>query len=226
MGTWNTSIKGNDTFLDIYQNFFGLYNQGQEPNEVSAQIINDFSEQFDDDDDRNNSIFGLALAQWETKSLTPATFNQVKEIIESGDEIDKWRELGADEKTLKKRQIALEKFLAQISKEKGKPKRRITPKLEFEKIELVKIFAPDNKKVFEIGEEIVNKNYVHTGGIMSWGNGGGSVLYFTGQGQAITAKWLDSQTLEIIHDKEISFSKKDESAYFCGDDIKITYKAN
>ena len=29
MGTWNTKINGNDTFQEIYQNFFDAYNQGK-----------------------------------------------------------------------------------------------------------------------------------------------------------------------------------------------------
>jgi hypothetical protein len=57
-----------------------------------------------------------------------------------------------------------------------------------------------------------------------WEQGGGSVLYFTGQGKNISATWLDSKTLEVTHDKDIVFTKQDDRAYFCGDDIKIIYK--
>src|SRR5687768_17425701 len=111
MGTWNTAITGNDTFLDIYQNFFDLYNQGQNPVDIAKQLQEYFEEMFNGCDDRNNSLFGLALAQWETKSLDPAVFKQVKEIIESGNDLEVWKGLDADEKTLTKRQTVLEKFL-------------------------------------------------------------------------------------------------------------------
>src|SRR5687768_11189755 len=124
MGSWNTKINGNDTFQDIYQNFFDLYNQGQDPVNVSKQIQDKFAEMFKDQDDRNNSLFGLAMAQWETKALDPKIFQQVKEIIETGKDIELWKDLGADEKTLKKRQAALDKFLSQLGTEKVKPKRR------------------------------------------------------------------------------------------------------
>ena len=56
-----------------------------------------------------------------------------------------------------------------------------------------------------------------------WGHGGGSVLYFTEQERFITAKWLDKKTLEVIYDKRIIFDKKDESAYYMGDEVKIIY---
>jgi hypothetical protein len=223
MGTWNTKIDGNDTFQDIYQNFFDAYNQGQEPADISEQILNDFAEMFEDYDDRNNSLFGLALAQWETKSLSPAIYNQVKEIIESGNDIEVWKGLGTDEKNLQQRQAVLDKFLAQLSTNREKPKRRTKPKYEFTYNELVNITAPDNQKTFTVSEHFTNGAYVHTGSMMSWQQGGGSILYFTGQGKFISAQWLDSQTLEVTHDKDIVFSKKDETFFFCGDQGMIIY---
>ena len=48
MGTWSTKINGNDTFQDIYQSFFDLYNQGESPTDISKKIQEDFSEMFED----------------------------------------------------------------------------------------------------------------------------------------------------------------------------------
>jgi len=42
MGTWNISINGNDTFLDIYTSFFDLYNEGQNPVDISIRLKEDF----------------------------------------------------------------------------------------------------------------------------------------------------------------------------------------
>jgi len=225
MGTWNTKINGNDTFQDIYQNFFDLYNEGKNPIEVSKQVQNDFAEMFDDYDDKNNSLFALALAQWETKSLDPTVFKQVKEIIETGNDLEVWKVLGADEKSLQRRKKELEKFLKQLSIERDKPKRRIRPKFEFEMINLVNAVAPDNLKKFGVNEEYTNKKYVHTSGIMMWeSGGGGSVLYFNGQGKSISATWLDSKTLEVTHDKDIFFTMKQESARYYQDEVTIIYK--
>lgn len=50
MGAWNTAIKDNDTFLDIYQRFFDLYNQGGNPSGISKQILEDFKDMFEDYD--------------------------------------------------------------------------------------------------------------------------------------------------------------------------------
>lgn len=223
MGIWNNKIDGNDAFQDIYQNFFDLYNKGQSSTDVSKQIQDDYAEMFNDDDDRNNSLFGLAMAQWETKSLDPAIFQQVKEIIETGNDLEVWKGLGADEKDLKQRKVLLDKFLAQISTEREKPKRRLKSKFEFTTVELVKAVAPDNNKIFEASEHYTNGVYEQTGSAISWTTGGGSVFYFTGQGQFVAARWLDSQTLEVKHDKNIIFTKKDETFFYCGDQGKVIY---
>lgn len=225
MGTWNTKIKGNDVFLDIYQNFLDLYNQGKNPIDISRKIRDDFAEMFNDYEDKNNSLFGLALAQWETKSLDPIVYKKIKEVIETGNDLQIWKELGADNKTLEKRKKELDKFLTQISTEREKPVRRVKPKLEFEIINLVNAVAPDSLKKFSLNEEYANKDYVHTSGLMMWGQVGGSVLYYKGKGKTVSVKWLDSKSLEITHDINIEFTMKKESAYFKGDDIRIIYNA-
>lgn len=150
-------------------------------------------------------------------------FREVKQIIESGKDIGRWKELGADEKTLKKRAFALNKFLTQVSKEKIAPKRRVRPKFKFSSIQLIRIVAPDNNKVFEASENFSNGIYEQNGSGISWKTGGGSVFYFTEQGKSISARWVDSQTLEVTHDKNIIFTQKDETFYYCGDQGKIIY---
>lgn len=224
MGVWNTKINGNDTFQDIYQTFFDLYNYGHTPDEIYKRIQSGHTEIFEDIDERNNAYFGLAMAQWETKSLKQSVYNQVKEIIDAEYDLKVWKQLGADEKTIQQRKKVLEKFLTQISTETEKPKRRTRPKFEFEMINLIYEVAPDKLKYFSVNEEFTNKQYVHTSGIMSWQQGGGSVLYFREQGRFISAKWLNNKTLEITHEKNIPFTQKDESSFFCGDSIKIVYK--
>jgi hypothetical protein len=221
MGTWNTKINGNDTFQDIYQNFFDLYNQGQNPTDISKQLQVDFAEMFSDYDDKNNSLFGLALAQWETKSLDPIIFKKVKEIIETGNDLEFWK--GLDDKTIEKRKKELDKFLSQLTTEREKPKRRVRPKFEYKANHLLTLTAPDGQKTFEILESYVNGEYKDTCSAISWSSGGGSVFYFNEKGKFVTARWLDNQTLEIKHDKTIKFAKKDESFFFCGDQGTIKY---
>jgi len=225
MGTWNIKINGNDTFQDIYQNFFVLYNQGQNPVDISKQIQEDFFEMFQDAEDRNKSLFALALAQWETKSLDPEVFKQVKEIIETGDDLELWKGLSADNKTLQKREKELEKFLIQISAEREKPKRRVRPKFEYSAVQLLTLPAPNGKKTFTIIESYINGVYRNTSSMISRGGLGGSVFNFWEKGKFITAEWLDNQTLEIRHDPTIVFTKQEDSFYLLGDQGIIKYIA-
>lgn len=124
MGTWGPAVKSNDTASDIYATFFDLYNEGQEPTQISNQLIQDNQEITKDYEDSNNFWFSLALALWETKNLNEEIFQKVKFIIESGHDLEVWRKLDAEESQIKKRKIALDKFLEKISGEKPKAKAR------------------------------------------------------------------------------------------------------
>ena len=150
--------------------------------------------------------------------------NKVKTINLNGDEIKLWKENGANEKILNKRKIELEKFVSIISNERAKSKRRVKPKFEFESITIEEKIAPDNKKVMTISEEIFNKSYIHTSGIMMWKNGGGGIFYFDKPTKNIKLNWINNKELEIFHEKGIVFTKKEEKSFFCGDEVKIIYK--
>ncbi len=130
MGTWNTSIKGNDASSDIYSDFFDLYNDGKNPVEISKKLFADYKEVLDNPHDCNNFWFALALAQWETKSLDKEVLKKVTELIESENDLKVWEELGADKKDIKTRKEVLDKFLLTIQTEKEKAKRpkKIIPK--------------------------------------------------------------------------------------------------
>ena len=225
MGTWNTEIKGNDTTLDVYSSFFEKYNNGKNPVLVSQEIKEEFEDEFRDHEDGNNSFFGLALAQWETKSLEPKVYTTVKEIIGSGKDLKLWEELGADEKTIKNRKTELDNFLKQISGERPKAKRRVRPKFESETKELIDVSSPDQSKTFKVNEEFGNGSYIHTSGILEWNSGGGSgILYFDGIGKKISAKWIDNNRLEITHESDVEFEKKEERLRFRGDEVNINYR--
>lgn len=223
MGTWDISMASNDTFQDIYSNFMERYNCGDDPRQIRLDILSDFADYFADSDDRNNALFGLSKGLWETKSLDKETLDKVKQIIASESDLRLWRELGATEEIIKKRKGRLDRFLKTISTEKEKPKRSVKKRFEFEKKQLVKLTSPDGKKTLDIGEEFGDKKYIHTSGLLMWDSGGGSILYFNQMNQDISAKWVDNRTLEITHDKSIVFSKKDEKAYFMGDEVVIKY---
>jgi len=124
MGTWGTAISSNDTYADSYSQFFYLYNDGFEVEEITKRLITENQETINSPEDSNNFWFALAKAQWECKQLDKEVYEKVKNIIESGTDLEVWRDLDADEKDVKKRKAILEKFLSDISAERPKAKSR------------------------------------------------------------------------------------------------------
>jgi hypothetical protein len=124
MGGWGTAISSNDTYADTYSEFFNLYNDGLDVDEISKKLIADNQETIKDTDNCNNFWFALAKAQWECKQLDNEIFDRVKRVIETGADLEVWRQLDADEKDIKKRKTVLEKFLLDLQAEKPKAKAR------------------------------------------------------------------------------------------------------
>ena len=124
MGAWGPAISSNDTYADIYSEFFDLYNDGLEVTDISKKLIDENQETINDTDDCNNFWFALAKAQWECKQLDETLFNRVKEIIETGVDLEVWRNLDAEEKDIKKRKVNLDKYLTGLQIERPKAKAR------------------------------------------------------------------------------------------------------
>jgi len=124
MGTWGTGISSNDTYADVYADFFDLYNGGKEVDEITEIVIQRNHEMLGMPDAINDLWFALAKAQWECKELQPEIYEQVKTIVESGDDLKVWAELGATKSDIGKRRKVLEKFLLLLQSERPKAKKR------------------------------------------------------------------------------------------------------
>lgn len=149
MGTWGTAISSNDTYADIFGSFFELYNEGLEVSEISKKLIANNPDLINDKEDCNNFWFALAKAQWECKELENQLLEKVEQIIVSNSDIENWKDLGSNEKDIKKRKIVLDKFLEKLQTEKTKARKR--------KKKIIR------KPVFEKGEcltfKLENGNY-------------------------------------------------------------------
>ena len=127
MGTWSATIFGNDTSLDIKDEFFERYNQGEEPANIKKDLTLDI-----DDEDRFNVMFALAHCMWEVGQLDDEFLLEIKKIIANKEDLAIAEELGADSKFIKQRSANLEKFLEKISVKKERPKKRIAPPIPVE----------------------------------------------------------------------------------------------
>lgn len=124
MGTWGTGLSSSDTFADIYGEFIELYNEGQDVREITAKLLTSSKDSLYDKGDSNNFWFAIAKGQWECKALDNEVYERIKDIIENKKDLEVWKELGADSGDIKKRDKVLTKFLADISIEKEKPRKR------------------------------------------------------------------------------------------------------
>src|SRR6186713_1973971 len=115
MGTWGTGLSSNDTFEDIYSEFFEMYNNGLEVPEITKNILSDNIELQSDYEDKNSFWFALAKAQWECGTLDQAVYEKVKSIIKNGDNLKLWVELNGTSNDVNKRKKVLEDFLEKIS---------------------------------------------------------------------------------------------------------------
>lgn len=129
MGAWGTGILQNDTANGIYSDFMEMYANGLTILEIKEKLIRDNEEEIEDTFSNADFWFGLSLGLWETKSLDSSTFQQVKNIIESGIDLANWSELGGTQKDIEKRKKELNKFLLKISTEKKRAKSRDAIKL-------------------------------------------------------------------------------------------------
>lgn len=124
MAAWGIAISSNDTYADIYGTFFNLYNDGLAVVEIAERLVADNKETISDRYDSNNFWFALAKAKWECKELDTDLLNRIKELIESGSDLEIWRELGADKEDINKRKIVLKNFLKALQTERPKAKSR------------------------------------------------------------------------------------------------------
>lgn len=92
--------------------------------------------------------------------------------------------------------------------------------------EIVRILCKNGTKEFIVNEEFSNGKYIHTSGIIQLSSGSGAgVLYYNFEGKKITAKWIDNNNLEIVHNSDLSFTKKEIEIYFLNDKVRIKYKS-
>ena len=129
MGAWGTGISSNDTYADIYEQFFDLYNDGLSVSEITKRLIDENQETINIEEDAPNFWFAIANAQWECKALEKEVLLKVEHIINSGEDIRIWKELDASPTDLKTREKVLNKFLSKLQTEKDKPRKRTKKKL-------------------------------------------------------------------------------------------------
>ncbi|MBQ9833221.1 MAG: GNAT family N-acetyltransferase [Clostridia bacterium] len=133
MGTWNTSITGNDTAKDLYIEYSAAFYKF-DVEEALRRIDNHIrTEMFDESDEEEwcNYIYSLADFMWKKGILTDSIRNKAIELIDTGFGLELWAEAG--QKTLDSRKKKLAEFKEKLLSSQP-PKKKIKPNVHTERI--------------------------------------------------------------------------------------------
>lgn len=225
VGTWGAGVEDDDVFVDVYQDFMQLYNEGLEPLDVSSNIRTEFAWHFENPDDYGPALFALALASWETKVLTDDLFLEVKEYIDSGRDLENLRERDATENHLASRSISAKEFLAKIASPRPRKKRRTKPKVEV--VRMVELMSPDDRKELLATKSYFAGKYAGTVVILVWcerGGGGGQILEIQDEHLEVKAWWNSDSEVLIQFSHVIQMEELPISIPFYGSDIHLIYE--
>ena len=133
MGTWSTSITGNDTAKDLYIEYSAAFYKFDV--EEALKRIDSYirAEMFDESDEEEwcNYIYSLADFMWKKGILTDSIKNKAVEMIDSGFGLELWAEAG--QKTLDSRKKKLAEFKEKLLSPQP-PKKKIKPNVHTERI--------------------------------------------------------------------------------------------
>lgn len=133
MGTWNTSITGNDTAKDLYIEYTAAFYKFDV--EEALKRIDSYirTEMFDESDEEEwcNYIYSLADFMWKKGILTDVIRNKAIEMIDSGFGLALWQEAG--QKTFDSRKKKLTEFKEKLLSPQP-PKKKIKPNVHTERI--------------------------------------------------------------------------------------------
>lgn len=133
MGTWNTSITGNDTAKDLYAEYCAAFYKFDV--EEALKRIEHYvrTKMFDESDEEEwcNYIYSLADFMWKKGILTDSIKDKAIEMIDNGFGLELWAESG--QKTLDSRKKKLADFKEKLLSAQPQ-KKRIKPNVYMERI--------------------------------------------------------------------------------------------
>jgi hypothetical protein len=105
MGAWGTGIFDDDLALDIKADFEDALDNGLTIDAATQQILEEYAEVLEDEDEGPIIYFALAALQLEQGEIQQIIKSKALHIISTGESLDLWEEAGQD--ALAKRQQAL-----------------------------------------------------------------------------------------------------------------------
>lgn len=140
MGCWGMGITQSDEYCEIYDRFIEEYDEGKPLLDIKQDILEEYLEEFDENDGVLHDVyFAIGKAEWMCGGISDEILEKITYIINSGANIEFYRELEASESDLKIRKKNLEKFLSALIIPRGKTKKRKIPTEKYVKVEKPKL---------------------------------------------------------------------------------------
>ncbi len=125
MGCWGMGLNQSDEYCEVYETFMERYDEGMAVAEIREELLSHYLKEFSKDDPILHDVyFALAKAGWMCCDQSPEILERVKAIIESGANLDFYRELGADDRDLALRQKKLGAFWDSLQSPRARPRKR------------------------------------------------------------------------------------------------------
>ena len=125
MGCWGMGLNQSDEYCEVYEIFMQSFDKGMAVAEIRQEILSQYLKEFEKDDPILHDVyFALAKAGWMCCEQSSELMDRVKTIIESGANLEFYRELGADDRDLALRQKKLRAFWDSLKTPRAKPRKR------------------------------------------------------------------------------------------------------
>ena len=120
MGTWGVELFSDDRAADVRAHYRELIQDRVEDTEATQQVLEDFREYLDDEDDGPVVWLALAVSQSQIGRLAPEVRDKALSVIEAGADLERWAE---EARMLEQRRVVLEKTRQQLLGTQPKPKK-------------------------------------------------------------------------------------------------------
>lgn len=111
MGTWGVELFSDDTAADVRAQYRELIEDGVEDAEATQQVLEQFREYLDDEDDGPVVWLALAVSQSQIGRLAPEVRDRALSVIETGADLERWTH---DSEMLQQRRVVLAKAREQL----------------------------------------------------------------------------------------------------------------
>lgn len=125
MGSWGPGIFSDDLACDLREEFRELIAEGHSPEEATTKLRGEYTPD-DDLGDRTTFYLALAAVQWKAGRLLDDIRDEALRIIDSGEAIEDWKAAlfdPADNRSIKRREAAINKLREQLLQPPPAPKR-------------------------------------------------------------------------------------------------------